>query len=110
MKEWVFLGVAIVGEVIATSALKASDGFTNLAPSLLVTTGYVVAFYFLSLALRSIPIGVAYAIWAGLGVVLVAAISWLVYGQKLDVAAVIGMVLIISGVFVMNMFSKLVAH
>ena len=110
MKSWLFLGVAIFGEVVATSALKSTDGFSKLAPSFVVVVGYVIAFYFLSLALRSIPVGVAYAIWAGLGVVLVAAIAWLVHVQKLDFAAILGMVLIIAGVIVMNVFSKSVSH
>lgn len=105
-----FLGIAIVAEVIATSALKASDGVSRLAPSMVVATGYIAAFYFLSLALRSIPVGVAYAIWAGFGIVLVAAISWVLYGQKLDIAAIAGMALIIAGIVVMNLFSKVNAH
>lgn len=110
MKHWTFLGIAIVAEVIATSALKASDGFSKLGPSVLVATGYIAAFYFLSLTLRYIPVGVAYAIWAGLGIVLVAAISWVLYGQKLDMAAITGMALIIAGIVVMNLFSKVNAH
>ena len=110
MKYWVFLGVAIIAEVIATSALKASEGFTKPVPSLIVAIGYMAAFYFLSLVLRSIPVGIAYAIWSGLGVVLVALISWMLYGQKLDLPAIIGMGLILSGVIVMNLFSKTVAH
>ena len=76
MKSWIFLGVAIVAEVIATTGLKASEGFTKLWPSLLVIIGYTIAFYFLSLTLKEIPVGVAYAIWAGMGVVLVALIGW----------------------------------
>lgn len=110
MKQWLFLGTAIVGEVIATSALKASNEFSKPLPSLVVVAGYSVAFYFLSLALRSIPVGVAYAIWSGLGVVLIAGIAWIIYGQKLDLAAIVGMVLIISGVAVMNLFSNVSAH
>lgn len=110
MKHWLFLGVAIVGEVIATSALKASEGFSRLVPSVVVVAGYVVAFYFLSLTLRHISVGVAYAIWSGLGVVLIAVIAWLLYGQKLDLAAMIGMALIVAGVLVMNLFSKVHAH
>lgn len=110
MKPWIFLGIAIIAEVVATSALKASEGFTKPLPSLIVTAGYVAAFYFLSLALRSIPVGVAYAIWAGLGVVLISAFAWFHYGQKLDIAAGIGMALIVSGVVVMNLFSKSIAH
>ena len=110
MKSWLFLGIAIVAEVVATSGLKASAGFTKLWPSLLVIAGYTVAFYFLSITLKEIPVGVAYAIWAGMGVVLVALIGWLIYGQALDAASVIGMALIISGVVVINVFSKSVAH
>ncbi|ANB16265.1 SMR family transporter [Dokdonella koreensis] len=110
MKHWLFLGVAIVGEVIATSALKASEGFSRLVPSVVVVAGYIVAFYFLSLTLRHISVGVAYAIWSGLGVVLIALIAWLLYGQKLDLAAMIGMALIVAGVLVMNLFSKVNAH
>jgi small multidrug resistance pump len=105
-----FLGIAIIGEVIATSTLKASEGFSKLIPSIIVTVGYLASFYFLSLALKSIPVGVAYAVWAGIGVVLVTVISWAAYDQKLDFAAIIGMILIISGVIVMNLFSKVISH
>ena len=110
MKNWLFLAVAIVGEVVATSALKSSEGFTRLVPSAIVLVGYGVAFYFLSLALKSIPVGIAYAMWAGLGIVLVAAIAWIFHGQKLDLWAVVGMGLIIGGVAVLNLLSKTSAH
>lgn len=110
MKSWLFLFVAIVGEVVATSALKSSDGFTKLAPSAVVVVGYGVAFYFLSLALKSIPVGIAYAVWAGLGIVLVAGIAWLLHGQKLDAWAFVGIGLIVSGVAVLNLLSKAGAH
>ncbi len=110
MKNWLFLSAAIAAEVVATSALKASEGFTKLWPSVLVVCGYVIAFYCLSLTLRAIPVGVAYAIWSGVGIVLVSLIAWLVFGQKLDTPAMIGMALIISGVVVMNVFSKAAAH
>ncbi|MDL0431763.1 SMR family transporter [Marinobacter sp. TBZ242] len=110
MKSWIFLGIAIVAEVVATTGLKASEGFTRLWPSLLVIAGYTVAFYFLSHTLKEIPVGLAYAIWAGLGIVLVAFIGWAVYGQVLDAASVIGMALIISGVVVINVFSKATLH
>lgn len=110
MKNWIFLCVAILSEVVATSALKSSEGFTRLWPTLLVVTGYMLAFYFLSLTLRTIPVGVAYAIWAGLGVALIALVSWIVFDQKLDAPALIGMGLIVSGVIVMNVFSSTVAH
>ncbi|QIL89601.1 QacE family quaternary ammonium compound efflux SMR transporter [Microbulbifer sp. SH-1] len=110
MKSWLFLGVAIVSEVIATSSLKASSGFTKFWPSMLVILGYALSLYFLSLTLKAIPVGIAYAIWAGLGIVLISILGWLIFGQKLDVASVIGMALIISGVAVINLFSKVSAH
>jgi small multidrug resistance pump len=106
MKHWLFLGTAIVSEVIATSALKASDGFAKLWPSITVVIGYAISFYFLSLTLKLIPVGVAYAIWSGLGIVLISLIGLFFFDQKLDAPAVIGMTLIIAGVAVMNMFSK----
>jgi small multidrug resistance pump len=107
---YLHLAIAIVAEVIATSALKASDGFTRLGPSLFVVIGYAVAFYFLSLTLRTMSIGVAYAIWCGAGIILIALIGWLVLGQKLDIAAILGMVLIVAGVAVINLFSSSVRH
>jgi small multidrug resistance pump len=110
MQQWIFLSVAIVSEVIATSALKATEGFTRLWPSLIVTVGYLSAFYFLSLTLKTIPIGVAYAIWSGAGVALIALIAWVFFGQKLDTPAVIGLLLIVAGVVVLNVFSKTVSH
>ena len=110
MKNWVFLFVAIVSETIATSALKSSEGFSRLWPSVLVVTGYSAAFYLLALTLRTIPVGVAYAIWSGVGVVLIALVGWLIYGQKLDAPALIGMALIVSGVIVMNVFSTTSGH
>jgi len=106
MKHWVFLAIAIVGEVIATSALKSSEGFTRPLPSLVVMVGYGLAFYCLSLALKAIPVGIAYAIWAGLGIVLVTAIAWVFHGQKLDAWAWVGMGLIVGGVAVLNLLSK----
>jgi small multidrug resistance pump len=108
--NWLFLSIAIVAEVIATSALKAADGFTRLGPSLVVIAGYGVAFYFLSLALRGIPVGVAYAVWSGVGIVLISVIGWLVFGQTLDAAAVFGIGLIMAGVVVLNVFSRASVH
>lgn len=108
--SYLYLTIAIVAEVIATSALKASEGFTNLIPSLIVTVGYGVAFYFLSLVLKTIPVGIAYAIWSGLGIVLISIIGLVLFQQKLDVAAIIGMGLIIAGVVVINVFSTSVSH
>ncbi|MBL8533817.1 MAG: QacE family quaternary ammonium compound efflux SMR transporter [Betaproteobacteria bacterium] len=108
--KWIYLGIAIMAEVVATSALKAAEGFTKPWPSVVVCIGYACAFYFLSLTLRFIPVGIAYAIWSGVGVLLVTAIGWLVYGQTLDAAAIAGLVLIVAGVIVLNVFSKSVAH
>jgi small multidrug resistance pump len=105
MPQWIFLSIAIVCEVIGTSALKASDGFTRLWPSVIVIVGYAAAFYFLSLTLKTIPVGVAYAVWAGAGVALIALIGWLYFGQALDAPAIIGMLLIVAGVVVLNVFS-----
>ena len=104
--HWILLLLAIVGEVIGTTALKASDGFTKLGPSIVVLVGYVIAFYFLSLVLKVMPVGIAYAVWAGLGVALVTLIGWLVFGQKLDLAAMVGISLIVAGVLVLNLFSS----
>ena len=110
MQHWIYLAIAIVAEVIATSALKASDGFSQWLPSVLVVVGYGLAFYFLALTLRSIPVGIAYAIWSGLGIVLVTLIALVLYGQKPDLPAVISMALIITGVVVMQLFSRTTGH
>ena len=110
MNGWLALGIAIVAEVVGTSALKASEGFTRLWPSLLVVLGYGAAFYCLSLMLRTIPVGVAYAVWSGLGIVLITLVAWLVHGQTIDLAGVIGMALIVAGVLVLNLFSRSAAH
>lgn len=110
MQQWVLLAVAIVSEVIATSCLKAAEGFTRLWPSVVVVVGYVLAFYFLSLTLRTIPVGVAYAIWSGVGVVLIALSGWLFLGQSLDLPAMIGLAMIVAGVAVINVFSQSVSH
>jgi small multidrug resistance pump len=107
---YLYLAIAIVAEVIATSFLKSCDGFTRLWPSIVVLVGYAFAFYFLSLTLRSLSVGIVYAIWCGAGIVLVSIIAWSFFGQKLDVPAIIGIVLIIAGVAVINLFSKSVAH
>ena len=98
MKHWLFLSAAIASEVIATSALKSTQGFTRLWPSLIVLTGYSVAFYFLSLTLRTLPVGIAYAVWSGAGVALIALIGWLFLEQRLDMPAIFGMLLIVAGV------------
>ncbi|MEM7589203.1 MAG: multidrug efflux SMR transporter [Myxococcota bacterium] len=105
-----YLLVAVMTEVVATSCLKASDGFTKLYPSIVVVVGYTISFYCLSLALRSIPLGVAYAIWAGLGTVLIALVGIVVYKQPPDMPAVAGITLIILGVVIMHLFSKASGH
>ncbi|ERI16343.1 MULTISPECIES: DMT family transporter [Brucella] len=110
MPVYAILAIAIVSEVIGTLSLKASEGFTRLGPSMIVIVAYGLAFYFLSLTLKSIPVGIAYAIWSGIGVTLVALIGWLLFGQKLDLAAVLGMGLIIAGVIVLNLFSSTAQH
>jgi small multidrug resistance pump len=110
MKPWLFLSIAIISEVVATSALKSSNGFSQFWPSLVVVAGYAAAFFFLSLTLRTIPVGVAYAIWSGAGIVLITVIGWLVLGQALDAPAIVGLALIIVGVVILNVFSKSVTH
>ncbi|MGB9991518.1 DMT family transporter [Massilia sp. SM-13] len=106
MNKWLILGIAIVAETIATSALKSSEGFSRFWPSAIVVAGYGIAFYCLSLTLRVIPMGVTYAVWSGIGIALITLVGWLVYGQKLDAPALIGIALIIAGVIIMNVFSK----
>jgi small multidrug resistance pump len=108
--HWLYLIIAIVCEVTATSALKATEGFTRVIPSLIVIAGYSTSFYFLSLTLRTFPIGIVYAVWSGVGIVLIAIAGWIVYQQKLDIAALAGIGLIIAGVIVINVFSKSVMH
>jgi small multidrug resistance pump len=110
MNNWICLGLAIFSETVATTALKASAGFTRPGPAILVVVGYGLAFYFLSLTLRTIPLGVAYAVWSGVGIVLVTAAAWFLYGQKLDGAALAGIALIVAGVLVMNLFSATTGH
>lgn len=110
MKNWIFLFIAIVAEVIATSALKSSEGFTKPIASIVVVLGYMIAFYCLSLTLKTIPVGIAYAIWSGVGIVLVTTIAWIVFDQKLDVWGIVGIALIMSGVLVLNLLSKTSSH
>lgn len=110
MNHWLALGIAILAEVIGTTALKASHEFTRLLPSLIVIIGYGTAFYFMSISMRVLPVGIMYAIWSGMGIVLISIIGWLVYRQTLDVPAIIGMGLIIAGVLVINLFSTSVGH
>ncbi|REA56494.1 QacE family quaternary ammonium compound efflux SMR transporter [Dyadobacter luteus] len=104
--KYVFLSLAIVLEVIGSSFMKASDGFTKLLPSTIFVIAYLSCFYFLSLALKTIPLGIAYAIWAGLGIVLTVGVSVVIFKQKIDMAAIIGIAFIVAGVVIMNFFSK----
>jgi len=108
--KWLYLGIAIVAEIIATSALKSAEGFTRLLPSLVTVAGYAVAFYFLALTLREIPVGIAYAIWSGVGIVLISLVGALFFKQHLDGPALLGITLILAGVVIMNVFSKSVGH
>ena len=110
MNNYIYLGMAIVAEVIATSFLAKSAGFTRLAPTGVALTGYAISFYLLSLTLRIVPTGVAYAIWSGVGIVLVSAVAYFWQGQKLDLPALLGMGLIIAGVLVINLFSQTAGH
>ena len=108
--SYIYLAIAIVSEVVGTAALKASNEFTNLVPSLIVVAGYASAFYFLTLTLRTIPVGIAYAIWAGAGIVLICLVSWILYKQSLDAPAIIGVALIAAGVVLINGFSNSIHH
>lgn len=110
LKNWLFLVIAIISEVVATSSLKASDGFSRLWPSIAVVIGYGISFYFLALTLRVIPMGVVYAIWSGIGIVLITLVGWFLFNQKLDLPAMLGIGLIATGVIVMNVFSKSLGH
>lgn len=106
MSHWILLAIAIVSEIMATSALKASESFTRPGPSLVAIVGYGIAFYFLSAALRTLPIGVAYAIWSGVGISLLALIGVVWFEQRLDPPAVVGIGLIVVGVLVLCLFSR----
>jgi len=104
--SYLYLSIAIIAEVIGTSALKASEGFTRLGPTLITLLGYAAAFYFLSLTLKTIPVGIAYAIWSGVGIVLISLLGYALFRQTLDLPAIVGMALIIAGVAVINLFSR----
>ncbi len=110
MNAYWALAIAIVAEVIGTSALKASEGFTRVLPSLVALVSYGVAFYGLSLVLKSVPVGIAYAIWSGLGIVLITLVAFFVYDQRIDLPGLVGLGMIIGGVVVINLFSKSAAH
>jgi small multidrug resistance pump len=110
MQHWTYLAIAILSEVAATSALKASAGLSRLWPSVVVIAGYGISFYFLSLTLKTIPVGIAYAVWSGAGVALITLIAWLFFSQKLDLPAILGLLLIVAGVVVLNLYSKVKLH
>jgi small multidrug resistance pump len=110
MLQWLYLSVAIAAEVTGTSFLKSSQGFTRPVPSAVVVVAYLVSFYFLSLTLKTMPVGIAYAVWAGTGVALIALIGWVFFSQSLDAAAILGIVLIVAGVLVINLYSSSVAR
>ena len=106
MSDWAYLFLAILSEVIATASLKSTEGFTKPIPSIIVLIGYCAAFYFLSLTLNTISIGVAYAIWSGVGVATITVVSYFLYDQKIDLAGILGIGLIIAGVIVLRLFSE----
>ena len=108
--SWTFLIIAIIAEVIATTALKASEGFTRLSPAVITVVGYGIAFYLLALALKTIPVGIAYAVWSGVGIVAIAIIGYMVFNQAMDAAGVLGIGLILAGVLVLNVFSASGGH
>ena len=106
MNDWVYLFLAILSEVVATASLKSTEGFTKPIPTIIVLIGYIAAFYFLSLTLDTISIGVAYAIWSGVGVATITVVSFFLYDQKIDLAGILGIGLIIAGVIVLRLFSE----
>jgi small multidrug resistance pump len=108
--NYAYLIIAVMFEVLATTALKSTEGFTRIVPSIVSIVGYGLAFYFLSLPLRTIPVGVVYALWCGAGILFITAIAWVYYRQPLDTPALIGMGLIVAGVAVINLFSKSIPH
>ena len=108
--SYLYLAIAIVGEIIATSALKASDGFSRLLPSVVTIVGYAVAFWVLSLTIRVLPVGMVYAIWSGAGIVLISAVGWIWFKQALDLPTMFGMGLIIAGVVVINLSPAAAGH
>lgn len=110
MNQWTFLAIAILSEIIATTFLKASEGFSQLWPSIFAVLGYAVAFYFLALTLKTMPVGIAYAVWSGVGIAIIILIAWVLFKQTLDLAALAGIALIVLGVIVINVFSKSAGH
>ncbi len=109
-KAYFFLLVAVIAETIGTTSLQASQQFTRLGPSILVVVGYGFAFYFMALTLKYMPVGIVYAIWSGLGIFLIAMIGFVVFGQKLDWPAILGLAMILAGILVIHLFSKTAGH
>lgn len=110
MPVYLILALAVLAETIGTTALQASQQFTRVGPSILVVLAYGVSFYLLSITLRTMPVGVVYALWSGLGIILIATIGWVVFGQKLDLAAVLGLAMIIGGIAIIHLFSAASPH
>ena len=108
--HYIVLLIAVASETIGTAALQASVQFTKFWPSVLVVIAYAVSFYFLAVALRTIPLGIAYALWSGLGIVFIASIGFVIYGQKLDLAAILGLSMILSGIVIIHLFSNSATH
>lgn len=108
--HYIFLIIAVAAETIGTSSIQASQQFTRLGPSILATVSFVVAFYFLSLTLKVLPVGIMYAMWSGLGIIFIAIIGWTYFGQKLDMPAILGMGLILAGIVIINLFSSTASH
>ncbi|KEJ88472.1 DMT family transporter [Sulfitobacter donghicola] len=110
MPVYLTLALAVLAETIGTTALQASQQFTRVGPSILVVVAYAVSFYLLSITLRAMPVGIVYALWSGLGIILIACIGWVVFGQKLDLAAIVGLAMIIGGIAVIHLFSASSTH
>ena len=110
MPVYLILALAVLFETVGTTALQASQQFTRLVPSVVVVLAYAVSFYLLSITLRTMPVGVVYALWSGLGIILISCIGWLVFGQRLDLPAVLGLGMIISGIAVIHLFSNAAPH
>ena len=108
--HWLFLGLAVLFETIGTTALQASQQFTRAGPSAVVVVGYAISFYLLSITLKFMPVGVVYAMWSGLGICFIAMIGWLLFGQRLDPAAILGISLILAGILIINLFSDSTVH
>ncbi len=107
MSSWAYLLIAIIAEIMATSSLKEFDGFKRLLPGVIVVVGYMTTFYFLSLTIKTIPLGVAYAVWSGVGIVGISLIGWYFYGQKLSLPVLVGMFFILTGVVIVNYYSNI---